>query len=70
MFLKIPQNSQENTCARVSFLNKFASFSLVNFGKKVLKNIGGGVLATDDFLDFSDFLAPSYSKFRYCVTYF
>ena len=33
MFLQISQNSQENTCARVSFFNKVAGAAL-NFIKK------------------------------------
>ena len=34
VFLKISQNSQENTCARVSFFIKLQAFALLNFIKK------------------------------------
>ena len=34
LFLKISQNSQENTCVRVSFLIKLQAWGLINFNKK------------------------------------
>ena len=34
MFLKISQNSQENTCSRVSFFNKVAGLSLQLYEKR------------------------------------
>ena len=53
VFLKMALNSQENNCARVSLLiNMQISAS----------NSGGCFLATDDFLDFNDFLTASYFK--------
>ena len=39
VFLKIPQNSQENTCARVSFLIKLQSGGLQIYQKEILKQV-------------------------------
>ena len=41
VFLKIPQNSQENTCARVSFLMKLQASGLQLYEKR---DSGTGVL--------------------------
>ena len=38
VFLEISQNSQEKTCARVSFLIKLQAFCLITFKKSVHEN--------------------------------
>ena len=53
VFLKMALNSQKNNCARVSLL--------INIQISA-SNSGGCFLATDDFLDFNDFLTASYFK--------
>ena len=39
MFLEISQNSQENPCARVSFLIKLQALSLQPYYKEALKQV-------------------------------
>ena len=69
------QQKKRNTFARVFFSINFqasALWILQNFKKHLfLKNTSGGCfLATDGFFDFSGFLAASYFKLQYYITYF
>ena len=41
VFLKIPQNSQENTCARVSCLIKFNFIKILTLFSTLLKKYSG-----------------------------
>ena len=80
--LKISQNSQENTCARVSFLFFFIKLHVeacnliekeileqvfrVNFAKRFLQNTSGSLRLSTE-MAFTDFIYPKLNALDLCV---